>query len=201
MRSRYRESWAGEVGHQLKALDFINWITMFGAALLWSALPLLILLSSLANKRIDDDISRHLGLNAQGSHFVESLFRGTPAHGVEPILTGFLFCFGGVVGVATSLQVVYERIFGQEARGWRNLPRGMAWIVVLIALLALDGAVNGTIKRDEGSAALDVTGLVVSTLFFWWTLHFLLAGRVAWRRLVRPALTQAHSEHSHRAPA
>ena len=34
-----------------------------------------------------------------------------------------------------------------------------------------------------------MTGLATSTLFFWWTLHYLLAGRVAWRRLVRPALT------------
>ena len=36
-RTHYDASWAGEVGHELKALDFVNWITMFGAALLWSA--------------------------------------------------------------------------------------------------------------------------------------------------------------------
>src|SRR4051812_24469824 len=189
MRTRYGASWAGEMGRQLKALDFVNWITMFGAALLWSALPLLILLSSLANKRIDDDISRHIGLNAQGAHIVETLFRGTPAHGVEPILTGFVFCFSGVVAVATSLQLIYERVFGQEPRGWRNLPRCMVWILVLVALLAVDGALSGPIKHDGGSAALDLLGLVASTLFFWWTLHYLLSGRVAWRRLVRPALT------------
>jgi hypothetical protein len=64
---------------------------MFGAALLWSALPLIILLSSLANERIDDDLSRHIGLNGQGAHIVHSLFRGTPAHAVEPILTFALF--------------------------------------------------------------------------------------------------------------
>jgi membrane protein len=189
MRSRYEASWAGEMGRQLKALDFVNWITMFGAALLWSALPLLILLSSLANNSIDDDISRHIGLDSEGSHIVRTLFRGTPAHGVEPILTGFLFCFGGVVAVASSLQLIYERIFGQEPRGWRNLPRGIVWIVALIALLAIDGEINGPIKNVGGPVALDLLGLVTSTLFFWWTLHYLLAGRVAWRRLVRPALT------------
>ena len=107
---------------------------MFGAALLWSVLPLLIILSSFANQRIDDDISRHIGLSARGAHIVESLFRGTPAHGLEPILTGFLFCFGGVVAVASSLQLIYERIFGQEPRGFRNLPRGIVWIVTLVAL-------------------------------------------------------------------
>lgn len=29
------------------------------------------------------------------------------------------------------------------------------------------------------------------TVFFWWTMHFLLAGRVGWRRLVRPAILTA----------
>ena len=189
VRSRYQASWAGELGRELKALDFVNWITVFGASLLWSALPLIILLSSLANERIDDDLSRHIGLNSDGARIVHSLFRSTPAHGIEPILTGFVFCFSGVVAVVSSLQLIYERIFGQEPRGWRNLPRGIAWIGVLLALLVLDGVINRPVEHDAGPAVLDLVGLVTTTVFFWWTLHFLLAGRVPWRRLVRPALT------------
>lgn len=83
---------------------------------------------------------------------MRTLFRGTPAHGVEPILTGFLFCFGGVVAVVSSLQLIYERIFGQEPRGWRNLPRGMAWVAVLLALLVFDGVINGPVRHDGGPA-------------------------------------------------
>lgn len=29
------------------------------------------------------------------------------------------------------------------------------------------------------------------TAFFWWTMHFLLAGRVSWRLLIRPAILTA----------
>src|SRR5947208_492944 len=173
VRKRYEASWPGELGRQLKALDFVNWITIFGAALLWSALPLIILLSSLADTRIDDDLSRHIGLNSHGAHIVETLFRGTPAHGVEAILTGFVFCFSGVVAVVSSLQLIYERIFGQQPRGWRNLPRGILWIVALLALLAFDGITNRP-EHDAGSVVLDLVGLVTTTLFLWWTLHFLL---------------------------
>jgi membrane protein len=187
-RARSEASWAGDVGRELKALDFVNWITMFGAALLWSALPLIILLSSLANERIDDDPSRHIGLNGQGAHIVHSLFRGTPAHAVEPILTGFIFSFTGVVAAVSSLQLIYERIFGQPPRGWRNLPRGIVWTFALMALLVLDGVINRPLKHDGGTVVLDLLGLVTSTLFFWWTLHHLLGGRVPWRRLVRPAV-------------
>src|SRR4051794_40481495 len=93
VRERYYASWAGELGRELKALDFVNWITIFGATLLWSALPLIILLSSFANERIDDDLSRHIGLDSRGARIVETLFRDTPARGVEPIVTGFLFSF------------------------------------------------------------------------------------------------------------
>ncbi|MFL5824179.1 MAG: YhjD/YihY/BrkB family envelope integrity protein [Solirubrobacteraceae bacterium] len=187
VRKRYEASWPGEIGHQLKALDFVNWITIFGASLLWSALPLIILLSSLADTRIDDDLSRHIGLNGHGAHIVETLFRSTPAHGVGAILTGFLFCFTGVVAVVSSLTLIYERIFGQEPRGWHNLPRGILWIAALFALLAFDGLTNHS-ERAAGHVVLDLVGLVTTTLFFWWSLHFLLAGRVPWRRLVRPAL-------------
>jgi hypothetical protein len=41
----------------LKVLDVAKWTTVFGAELLWSVVPLLILLSSLANERIDDELS------------------------------------------------------------------------------------------------------------------------------------------------
>jgi membrane protein len=188
-RSRYEASWAGEIGRELKGLDFLNWITVFGATLLWSALPLIILLSSFADERIDDDLSRHIGLNAHGAQIVRTLFRGTPAHGIEPILTGFLFTAGGVVAVVSSLQFIYERIFGQAPRGWRNLPRGIVWLMTLLALLAVDGVINEPINHDTHPVVLDLVSLVTTTLFFWWTLHYLLAGRVGWRRLLRPALT------------
>jgi membrane protein len=188
-RARYERSWVGDVGSLLKDLDFVNWITIFGAALLWSAVPLLILLSSLADERIDDDLSRHIGLNREGAQIVHTLFRGTPAHGLEPILSGFVFSFAGVVAAVSSLQVVYERVFGLERRGWRNLPRWIAWAAVLFALLIVDGAVNGPVRGAGGPAALDAVGVVAATLFFWWTLHFLLAGRAPWRALVRPAVT------------
>ena len=188
VRSRYAASWAGEIGRELKAVDFINWITVFGATLLWSALPLIILLSSFANHRIDDDLSRHIGLNRHGAHIVQSLFRGTPARGLEPILTGFLFTVGGVVAVVSSLQFIYERIFGQAPRGWRNLPRGIGWLLTVLALLTFDGVINAPVRNATDPVVLDLVSLVTTTLFFWWTLHFLLSGRVPWRRLFRPAV-------------
>jgi membrane protein len=159
--------------------------------MLWSALPFVILLSSLANQRIDDDLSRHVGLNSHGAHIVHSLFRGTPAHAIEPIVTGLLFSLAGVIAVVRSLQVIYERLFEQETRGWRDFPRFIVWTVALLGVLVIDGALDAPERAAFGSIIQVVLGFVVVAAFFAWTMHFLLAGRVPWRRVIEPALVTA----------
>jgi membrane protein len=181
----------GDVVAQLKALHFFDWTTIFGAEMLWSALPFVILLSSLANERIDDDLSRHIGLNSQGAHIVHGMFRGTPAHAIEPIVTGLLFSVAGVMAVVSSLQVIYERLFEQEHRGWRDLPRFIVWTFALLGVLVLDGAIDRSERTAFGPIIQTVLGFVVVAAFFAWTMHFLLAGRVSWRRVIEPALVTA----------
>ena len=188
-RARYERSWAGHISQELKELDFVNWITVLGASLLWSAVPLIILLSSFANERIDDDISRHIGLSHEGARIVHSLFRGSPSHQLEPILTGFLFSCAGVIATVSSLQHVYERIFGLAHRGWRDLPRWILWTALVITALAIEATINQGVRHATGPLLPDLMTLVVSTLFFWWTMHFLLAGRTSWHRLARPAIS------------
>jgi membrane protein len=175
----------------LKALHFLDWTTIFGAELLWSALPFVILLSSLANERIDDDLSRHIGLNSQGAHIVHTLFRTTPAHAAEPIITGLLFAFAGIIAVVSSLQLIYERLFEQEHRGWRDLPRFVAWVCALLGVLILEGAVEKPLRTALGPIVQAVLGFIVVAAFFAWTMHFLLAGRVPWRLVIEPALVTA----------
>ena len=190
-RARYARSLAGDVVAQLKALHFFDWTTIFGAEMLWSAIPFVILLSSLADERIDDDLSRHVGLNSHGAHIVHSLFRGTPAHAIEPIVTGLLFSLAGVLAVVSSLQLIYERLFEQEHRGWRDLPRFIVWTLALLAVLIIDGAIQEPERTAFGPIIQAVLGFVVVAAFFAWTMHFLLAGRVPWRRVIEPALVTA----------
>jgi membrane protein len=190
-RARYEGTWAQDLVRQLKVVHFLDWTSVFGAELLWSALPFIIVLSSLANTRIDDDLSRHLGLNRRGAHIVETLFRNHPTHAVVPIVTGLLFSVAGILAVVASLQLVYERLFDQERRGWRDLPRYVVWVAVVLGLLVAEGIVNAPERRTTGPMIQALLTFVVATIFFAWTMHFLLAGRVHWRRLVRPALVTA----------
>ncbi len=187
-RGRLAGSWIDDIITRLKALHFVDWITIFGAELLWSALPLVILLSSLADERIDDDISRHIGLDSQGAQIVRSLFRNSPAHAFVPIVTGLIFALAGVIAVVGSLQTLYERVFEQKHRGWRNLPRSAAWMGVLLGVLVAEGNIDGPLRNGAGPVIQTLLGYVVASIFFGWTMRFLLAGRVRWRLVVRPAL-------------
>ena len=191
VHARYEGSWVEAIVAQLKAVDFFSWTTIFGAELLWSALPFIILLSSLANERIDDDLSRHIGLNRQGAHIVRGLFRNSPTHAVVPIVTGLLFTLAGVVAVVASLQVLYERVFDQEHRGWRDIPRYFAWVGILLVVLIAEGSIAGPERRAAGTVVQAVVTFVVVAIFFAWTIHFLLAGRVPWRRVIPPAVVTA----------
>jgi hypothetical protein len=103
------------------ALAFAGSVMLFGAALLICVLPFVILLSSLADHRIDTDLSRHIGLNRRGAVIVSQLFRSSAAHSAVAIVTALILAAAGTMAVASSLQVTYERIFGQQHRGWKDV--------------------------------------------------------------------------------
>jgi membrane protein len=185
---RFRGSWLDQLGTQLKTLHVFDWTSVFGAELLWSVLPLFILLSSLANHSIENDVSRHIGLDSQASHIVRAMFRSSPSHDVFAIVTGLLLSLTGTIAVVGSIQVLYERLFHQEHRGWRDTPRLLVWVVALLAALAAQAIISGPVRRSAGPVGEVLVRLVAETLFFWWTMHFLLAGRVGWGPLIRPAV-------------
>jgi hypothetical protein len=67
VRDRYEGSLAQSFLAGLKALDFADQAMLFGAGLLVSLLPFVILLSAFARQRVDDDISLRLGRDRQAS--------------------------------------------------------------------------------------------------------------------------------------
>ena len=191
VRVRFEGSAAQIFLSRLGALDFVNSIMLFGASLLLSVLPFLILLSSLANHRIDTDLSRHIGLNSQGARIVSQLFRSSPAYSAASIVTALIFAAAGTMAVAGSLQVIYERVFGQQHRGWRDVLRFVTWAGVLFGVLVTESVISKPVHAAGGPVAQGLVTYGGTTALFWWTMHFLLAGRVPWRRLIHAATLTA----------
>ena len=151
-RGRFEGSSAQIFLQRLAALDLANSIILFGSALLISVLPFVILLSSLANHRIDTDLSRHIGLNRQGTRIVSQLFRSSPSHSAAAIVTALIFAAAGTIAVAGSLQVIYERVFDQPHRRWKDVPRFAGWAGVLFGALVADSVIGGPVR-----AAADIS--------------------------------------------
>jgi membrane protein len=191
VRRRFEGSPAQTFVRHLAAVDFTNTIVLFGAALLISVLPFVILLSSLANHRIDTDLSRHIGLDTQGARIVSQLFRASPAHSAAAIAAALVFATAGTMAVAGSLQVIYERVFGQPHRGLRDVLRFAIWVGVLFGTLVAESLISGPVRAATGAVGQGLASYAGVTAFFWWTMWFLLAGRVSWRLLLRPAILTA----------
>jgi membrane protein len=186
-----RGSWIEDLMAELRAVDFSNAVVLLGSTLLLSVLPLLVLLSSLADERIDSDLSRHIGLDRHGAHIVEGLFRTSPAHAAGSLALGIVVAFAGATAFAGSLRSLYETVFLQESRGWRGLPRLIVWLTALVGALIAGAVYDEPLRRGAGVVVRDAASFALVALFFWWTMHFLLAGRVPWPRLVRTAFVTA----------
>jgi membrane protein len=187
---RYQGSLVQDLSKGLSTVQFGDQIVLFGASLLLSVLPLIILLSALASSRVDDDISARLGLNREGAHVLDSLFTHSRAAFSLGILVSLLLAVAGTLMVARSLQTLYQRIFEQEAhRGWSNVLRCAVWVLVTAGMFFLDTVTSRPIRDlPAGRIFLGLANIAMLTVFFWWSIHFLLGGREPWRRVFPAAL-------------
>jgi membrane protein len=192
-RARYSGSFAQDFIDGLGAVDFGDRIIIFGACMLLSVLPLILVLSAYASHRIQDDIVQHLGLSRQGDLVIEGLFKAS-VHGFDlAVFVSLLLSFAGTIAVARSVEVIYERAFNQPPLG-----RGQGWLrcgvwVLFISGVAIADSAIGKSLRDgpAGPLVLSVVEVVGFTLFFWWSIHFLLAGRESWRAVAPAAISTA----------
>jgi hypothetical protein len=137
-RDRYQGSLAQSFVTRLSALDFVDQIMLFGAGLLVSLLPFLILLSAFASNRVDDDIALRLGLDRQASRIMAHLLTSAPASLNVVTATSLLFVAAGTLAVAGSLQQIYEKVLGQPHLGLRGAYRLPIWVIALCLVVALE---------------------------------------------------------------
>lgn len=71
------------------------------------------------------------------------------------------------------------------------MPRRLVWLAVLVGWSVLAGWAGPRLSGAVGPVLLAVIGLVVLTGFWWFTMWFLLAGRVPWKTLFPAAVATA----------
>lgn len=139
VRRRYPGSVVEAFIHRMNGLDFFNMTTLFGAAFLFSTLPLIIILDLFVAHRAATGLAHHLGLNAQASQILGQLFiASSSSQSTSAIVTAFLLSGAGSLALGASVQNAYEQIFGIKRRHCiTNLVRLTLWVAALAAWLFL----------------------------------------------------------------
>ena len=187
-KGRYSGSTAEHLLRRLDSMDFINRGMLFAAVLLLCFFPFLIVVNALAGQSAATGLIRHLGLNQQAAADVSHLFASSAATSSAVTGSSWIFFVLGGIAAATAIQELYERAFDLEGRGLKDTPRRLVWLAVLVGCAYVGGLAGPWLRDNGGPVLLAVTGLVALTAFWWFTMWFLLAGRISWRDLFPSAL-------------
>ena len=181
LKRHYTDSSAEHVWTRLNAMDFINKGMLFAAILLLCFFPFLIVANALAGRSAVTGMVRRFGLNQQAASDVSHVFASSQATSSSITGAGYvLFVLGGLAA-ATAVQDLYERAYGLPSRGIKDMPRQAVWLAVVVGFAVLAGWAGPHLGDAGGPVLLGLIGLVALVAFWWFTMWFLLAGRVSAR--------------------
>ena len=187
-KGKYAGSWAEYLWHRLDAVDFMNQAMLLAATFLLCFVPFLVVAAALGGRSIVSDLSWRLGLSKQAAADVGHLFTSSSA--TSAAVTGLSWVFFILAGIAaaTAVQQLYQRVFKLDPRGLPDRLRAVIWLALVVGWIAVSSWM-GPGLRASGPVLFWIVNLPAWIGFWWFAMWFLLAGRVAWRRLYPCAVT------------
>jgi membrane protein len=171
----------------------MNSSVQFAALAVLCLFPFLVIVAAEAGGDARNTFVTRLGLNQSAARDVNTLI-SPGKHAVSTLTVfGAAFVLLGAIGIASTLQTWYQRVYDQPpARGWaRQLLNRLIWLGGLLAYLALQVLIGRELAQVGGRVPIYVVTFVVAVGFYWWTIHILLFGRVGWGQLFPAALATA----------
>ncbi len=188
---RYSGSLAETFWTRLASTDFMSKAMLLAATILLCFIPFTIVVAAFAGRSDVTGLVRRLGLNQEAAQDVNHIFG--PAHATTAAISGagyVLFILGGIA-FASAIQDIYEKVFGLEGRGIKNLPHQLLWLAFIFLGSFVFSAASPPLVHTGGPILLAVVALIVLSLFWWFTIWLLLAGREPWRTLLPSAIATA----------
>jgi membrane protein len=191
---RIASSPVGLVWSRGKEMELMYRAMGFAALGFLTLVPLLILVAA-ADPASGEGFARWLGQglgvasSSQGE--IAQLF-GRPGEALQRT-TAFGLAALAVFGLTfgSAVQRGYERVWDLGTARWHTVWRHVLWLAALVFFLVV--FVNTPVRSESVVEIVFATlGDVVGTfLFFWWSQHVLLAGRVRWQALFPGAVATA----------
>jgi membrane protein len=192
-------AWAGALGRvrywqhshlvrQLQAADVINQGLLVAAVMLLCFVPFLLVIESLSGRSDASGFISRFGLTGEAAQAVRHALTAPtpPSAAVSGLSWVFFFLFG--IAAAGAVQELYERIFDIEGHRLRDAPRRIAWFAVAVGLTFAGLWTQPWLDAVGGLGLVAIAALFVATAFWWFSMWFLLAGRLSWRDLFPSAV-------------
>ena len=132
-----------------------------------------------------------MGLNAQAAKDVDALISTGPQTVSALSVLGAIFLVLFAIAIPGTLQEWYQNVYDQPAPhggAGKQLARKLVWVAGLLAYMWLEALVGEQTGPAGGHVLTFVCEFAIAVLFWWWTVHFLLNGRIGWRALFPAAL-------------
>jgi membrane protein len=190
---RVKSSTAGSAWSRLNAVDFMNSSMQFAALGVLCLFPFLILISAGTGHDLRQTVIARMGLDHHAASDVDTLISpGNHAVTSLSVFGGALILLGAI-GIASTLQVWYERVYDQPPanRWWRQLANRLLWLGGFVFYLASQEFIDRELHDVGRRVPIYIVTFVIAIIFYWWSLHVLLMGRVGWMQLFPGGLATA----------
>ncbi len=193
-RRQFEHTAAGHVTRRALEVDVIHQALVFAALAFMLVVPILISLSALVPLGADGGVAagfaERVGLTDQATRDLQQLFSAQATVRASATWGGVLLSVLCAISWPLTLQKGYELAWGLPRAGIRELWRPVAWLISVVALVVI-AALLGAVSFVAGRVAIVVLGVPALVAWAWWTQHFLLSGRIAWRSLLPGAVAIA----------
>jgi membrane protein len=190
---RVRGSTTGSVWYRLNAVDFMNSSLQFAALGVLCLFPFLIIVSAGTGHDLRRTVITRMGLDQHAANDVNGLIApGNHAVTSLSALGGILIILGAI-GIASTLQAWYERVYDQPPAKtwWRQLADRLLWLAGFVFYLASQEFIGRELAGVGARIPIYIVTFAIAVVFYWWTIHVLLLGRLSWTELFPGGLATA----------
>ena len=197
---QWEESLPGHSWRRAREVDLPTQTLALAAQLVLCAAPLLVAISAVVRraggKGLGPAVSRYLGLHGEAAKDVMSLFTTSSNVSMVSLVLGLIVAAFFGTGVAATQQRGYEGIWSLPRAGLRSTWRQLLWVIGLLIYMAAILNAGRLGHHGQGRVHPNVVfraipQFVASLLFYAWSQHLLLGGRVSWRRLMPGAISMS----------
>ena len=187
-KQAYSGSSTQDLMQRLGSADVVNQGIVFAATLLLCLFPFLIIANALAGRSTASGLARRLGLNNRAAADLGHLFASSASTSRAVTGASWIFFILGGIAAAMAIQQIYERAFGMSKRGMKDMVRQLVWLAALVGCGALSDWAGPRLHRSLPPVLPGLIGLLGVGGFWWFSMWFLLGGRVPWRSLFPAAV-------------